>query len=96
MERPAMHPDLRVLQKQGLEIRKPHQMVPVPVGQNKIILVTPLPDEMIAEPPNPRTRIHNDNVVALGAYLEACGIAAVLDILLPGNRDRASRPPSTE
>jgi hypothetical protein len=95
VKRSPVHDDFRVFQKKGLEERKPHEVIPMAMRQEKVVLIAPFFDEMIAATPDAGARIDDDDIVTGGPNFKAGGIAAVLDILFPGDRYGAPCAPAS-
>jgi len=51
------------------------------MGEEKIERIARLIDQFVAQPPDPGTRVDNDNVIALGSDFKAGGVAAIFVIL---------------
>jgi hypothetical protein len=75
-----MHANFRVFEEEGFEEGKTHQVIPMPVGEQKIVLVAALFDQGVAQPANPRAGIDDDDIVALRPDFQACGVATILDV----------------
>ena len=72
---------------QGLEEWKAHDVVPVGVGENKMVLRVPFAIQLIAAAANARAGIDQDEISAPGPDFEAGGIAPVFQIRFTGNRN---------
>ena len=55
-------------------------MIPMTVGNQEMVLIAALLDELIPQPPDARTGIHDDDVITPGADLYTGGVTAVLQI----------------
>jgi hypothetical protein len=95
MKMAPVHNNFRVLKKKRFEKREPHQVVPVAVGEEKIVLIPSLIKELITAAPHTGSRIDNDNIITLGPDLKAGGIPSILDIFRPGNRYGAPCAPTS-
>ena len=92
---PPVHNNFRVLEKQGFKKRESHEVIPVPVGEEKIVLIASLIKELISATPHAGTRIDDDNIIASGPNFQTSGIPTVLYVLRSGNRYGASCSPAT-
>ncbi len=92
---PPMNYNFRMLQKEGFEKGEAHEMVPVAVGEEKIIFIASFLKELISATPHSGPRIHDDNIITLGPNFQAGGIPSVPDVLRPGNRYGASCAPAS-
>jgi hypothetical protein len=65
-------------------------MVPVGMGEDKMIQKTPLCDQAVAEAANAGTGIHDDDVVTFGSDFQTSGITTVFYEISPRNWNGAS------
>jgi hypothetical protein len=49
----------------------------VGVGEDKMILIPAFLDQLVAEPSNAGSGVHNDQIVVFGSDLHTSGIAAI-------------------
>jgi hypothetical protein len=63
--------------------------------EEKVVLIAPFFDEMIAATPDAGARVDDDDIVTGGPNFQASGIAAVLDILSSGDRYGAPCTPTS-
>ena len=54
------------------------------VGEDKIIIITTLCNEVISDSPNAGTCIDNDDLIILGPNLNAWGITSIFDVFPAG------------
>jgi hypothetical protein len=59
--------------------------------EDDIVFKSLLTQQSVPQPPYSRSGVHNDNLVIFAPYLEARGIATVLEIFIAGNGYRPSR-----
>ena len=83
-----------MFKEKRLEEREAHEVIPMPMGQYKIVLITSFLDQVIPQAADAGAGIHDDNVIALCPNLEAGSVAAVFDILPARNWNGASRSPA--
>jgi hypothetical protein len=95
MKMPAVHYNFRVLEKQRFKKREPHEVVPMPVSEKKIVPITSLNEELISATPHTGTRIDDNNIIALGPNFQTSCIPPVLDVLGSGNRYGSSCSPAS-
>ena len=90
MERAGVHPYGGSFEIEGLKKWEAHQMIPVGMGKNKMEIKSFFIDQLIAKSANSGSRINNNYITALGPDVYAGGVAAVLYIVLAGNRNGPS------
>lgn len=78
--------DVVVRIMQGFKEWKAHNVVPVGVGENKMVLQVTFTIQLIAATTNARTGINQDEISTLGPDFKAGGIAPVFQIRFTGNR----------
>src|SRR3989304_10071892 len=69
-------------------------MVPVRVRKEQVDFLRPVFCEPVAQAPYARASVDDDEVAGGALHLYAGGVAAVLEELLAGNGNRASRAPA--
>ena len=69
-------------------------MVPMGVGEDKVILIAFFLEQMVAEPSNSGSGIDDNNIITFGMDLQTGRVAAVFQIFFSGDRDRSPRPPA--
>ena len=81
VKRTFMHQKFGVFIENGLEKGKPHDVVPVGVGKDKMEEQTALGQHLVAESPDTGPCIEDDNIVTLGPDFNAGGITAVFYVV---------------
>jgi len=66
--------------EQGFEERQAHDMIPVGVCKNEVVLMNALFDEFVSEFSNPGSGIDNDDITASGLNLNTGGVPAIFEI----------------
>jgi hypothetical protein len=78
----------------GSKKGKPHNMIPMSMGEEKMIAKSTFLEEAISQSPDPRTRVNDDDLIFPGADFHAGGVSPVPQVFRPANRDRPSRAPA--
>jgi len=71
-------------------------MVPMGVGKKEMIGFTTVVDQLVPKAADAGSGIDNDDMTALGSYLQAGCIATVFIVLFPGYGYGTSSPPAPD
>jgi len=73
-----VHQKFGAFVKNGSEKGKSHDMIPVGMRENEMILEATFIKQLVAKPSNSGPRVHDDNIIAFGPDFDAGRISAVL------------------
>jgi hypothetical protein len=74
------HADPGVFEINGLEKGEPEEMVPMGMGKKHVVIAPSLRQQGIAQAPDSRTGIDNDDIIVLGPDLETCRVAPIFEV----------------
>ena len=76
-----------MIEIERFEKRKSHQMVPVAVGDEKMVGVALVNHQLVAEAANAGTGIDDEGIATFGDDFKASRVTAVAQVLRPADRD---------